>query len=56
MKRKTAYVKTFTTAFFCRRKTNIGRHLRRHCRMPPPIPMAGETSPYENAVVRIAER
>ena len=25
---------------FCRRKTNIGRHLRRHCRMPPPIPMA----------------
>ena len=28
--------------FFCRRKTNIGRHLRRHCRMPPPIPMAVE--------------
>ena len=26
---------------FCRRKTNIGRHLGRHCRMPPPIPIAG---------------
>ena len=34
-------MKTFTTAFFCRSKTNIGRHLRRHCRMPPPIPVAG---------------
>ena len=26
--------------FFCRRKTNTGRHLRRHCRMPSRIPMA----------------
>ena len=28
------------TAFFCCHKTNIGRHLRQHFQMPPPIPMA----------------
>ena len=27
-------------AFFSRRKTNIGQHLRRHYRMPPLISMA----------------
>ena len=37
-------MKTFTTEFFCRRKINIGRHLRRHCRMPPPIAMAGRSN------------
>ena len=32
------------TAFFCHCKTNIGRYLRRHCRMPPLIPMAENVS------------
>ena len=33
-------MKNFTTAFFCCHKTNTGRHLQRHCWMPPPVPMA----------------
>ena len=37
-------MKTFTTEFFCRRKINIGRHLRRHCQMPPPTAMAGRSN------------
>ena len=38
---KTTDVNPLRWHFFCRRKTNIGRHLRRHCRMPSRIPMAG---------------
>ena len=38
LKRRTAYVKTFTMAFFCCWKTNIGWHLPHH----QPIPMAGD--------------
>ena len=30
--------------FFCCCKTNIGRHLRRHCQMQLPIPMAAVSS------------
>ena len=39
-KHKDQTQKTLRRQFSCRRKSNIGRHLRQHCRLPPPIPMA----------------
>ena len=40
VKIKTTDIENLTTAIFCRRKSHIGEHLRRHCRLPMLIPMA----------------
>ena len=44
-------LKTLRQQFSCRRKCHIGRHLRQHCRLPPPIPMADYSTsicPFES--------
>ena len=37
-------IENFTKAIFYCSKSHIGRHLRRHCRLPPPIPMAATST------------
>ena len=50
---KTTDVNPLRRHCFCRRKTNTGRHLRRHCRMPSRIPMA-EVSQMKGVIEREA--